>query len=78
MIRKKFFFAENEISKSIEDEFTGKDAVAITDFDSNFIGKVEFKGTSWKAEASTPVKIGQIVKIVDKEDFTLKVELKNN
>jgi membrane protein implicated in regulation of membrane protease activity len=78
MLRKKFFFPENEISKSIEDEFTGKEAVAITDFDSNYTGKVEFKGTSWKAEANTPITSGQIVKIIDKEGFTLKVELKNN
>jgi len=78
MLRKKFFFSENEISKGIEDEFTGKEAVAITDFDSNYMGKVEFKGSSWKAEANMPVKTGQIVKIIYKEDFTLKVELKIN
>jgi membrane protein implicated in regulation of membrane protease activity len=78
MLRKKFFFPENEISEGIEDEFTGKEAFAITDFDSSCIGKVEFKGTSWKAEANIPVKTGQIVTIIDKEGLTLKVELKND
>jgi len=78
MLKKKFFYKGDEESKSIEDEFTGKNAVAITDFDENHIGKVEFKGTSWKAEANVPIKTGQIVKIIDKEGFTLKVELKNN
>jgi len=77
MMREKFFFADNEESKNIENEFTGRDAVAITDFDSAYMGKVEFKGTSWKAEANAPIKNGQIVKIIDKEGFTLKVELKN-
>ena len=76
MLKEKFFSENDEKSKSIEDEFTGKDAIAITDFDGNNIGKVEFKGTSWKAEASVPIKTGQIVKIINKEGFTLKVELK--
>jgi len=78
ILRRAFFFKENEESKNIENEFTGKDAVAITDFDKGIAGKVEFKGSSWKAEANMPIKTGQIVKIIDKEDFTLKVELKNN
>ena len=77
ILKEKFFAADDEKSKSIEDEFTGRDAVAITDFDSNNMGKVEFKGTSWKAESNAPVKIGQIVTIIEKEGFTLKIELKN-
>ena len=78
MLKRTFFFADDEKSKSIEDEFTGKDAMAITDFGSDNTGRVEFKGTSWKAEASVPIKAGQIVKIIDKEGFILKVELKIN
>ena len=78
MLKRMFFFADDEKSKSIEDEFTGKDAVAITDFGSGNTGRVEFKGTSWNAEANMPIKTGQIVKIIDKEGFTLKVELKLN
>ena len=64
------------MSKSIEDEFTGKEAVAITDFNEMYRGKVEFKGTTWQAEAGELVKKGQIVKIIDKTGFILKVELK--
>ena len=78
MLKKKIFYKGDDEAKSIEDEFTGKNAVAITDFDKNCMGKVEFKGTSWNAEANVPVKTGQIVKIIDKEGFKLKVELKNN
>lgn len=76
MIRRKFFFNEDEKSKSIEDEFTGREAVAVTDFDGNNRGRVEFKGTQWKAEADMPVKTGQIVEITDKEGFILKVKFK--
>jgi membrane protein implicated in regulation of membrane protease activity len=77
MLYKKFLFPENEKSERIEDEFIGKEAVAITDFDSDNKGKVEFKGTSWKAEANVPIRTGQTVKIIDKYSITLKVELKN-
>ena len=77
ILKKRFGFSDDEKSRSIEDEFTGRDAIAITDFDSNNMGKVEFKGTSWKAESNAPVKIGQIVTIIEKEGFTLKIELKN-
>ena len=76
MLHKKFFSSENDMSKSIEDEFTGKEAVAITDFNEMYRGKVEFKGTTWQAEAGELVKKGQIVKIIDKTGFILKVELK--
>jgi membrane protein implicated in regulation of membrane protease activity len=77
MLRKAFFAADHEKSQNIENEFTGKDAVAITDFDDNYMGKIEFKGATWKAEANAPVKTNQIVKIINKEGLTLKVELKN-
>jgi membrane protein implicated in regulation of membrane protease activity len=78
MLYKKFLFPENEKSKNIEDEFIGREAVAITDFDSDNRGRVEFKGTSWKAEANRPIKAGQVVKIIDKYSITLKIELKND
>ena len=77
MIKKAFFFAEDEESKNIENEFSGRNAVAITDFDDTNRGRVEFKGTSWTAQANTPVKTGQVVKIIDKDGIILKVELKN-
>jgi len=76
MMKKKLFFTEDEESKNIEEEFLEKEAVAIVDFDDSYRGKVEFKGTTWKAEAGMPIKNGQIVKIIDKEGLTLKVELK--
>ncbi len=76
MIQKKFFYHDENLSDKVEDEFTGKDAKAIEDFNSENTGKVEFKGTSWKAESTTQIKAGQTVIIKSKEDFKLKVEPK--
>lgn len=76
MIQKKFFYHDENLSDKVEDEFTGKDATAIEDFSAENTGKVEFKGTSWKAESSTQIKAGQTVIIKSKEDFKLKVEPK--
>jgi inner membrane protein len=76
MMQKKFFYHDENLSDRVEDEFTGKDATAIEDFNAENTGKVEFKGTSWKAESSTQIKAGQTVIIKSKEDFKLKVEPK--
>ncbi len=32
MIQKKFFYSNSDLSEEVEDEFTGKEAVAVTDF----------------------------------------------
>jgi len=78
IIQKKFFYSRNDESDAVEDEFTGKEAVAIADFGSDKKGKVEFKGTTWKAESESDIKGGQTVIIVDKENFKLIVEPKKN
>ncbi|HUX95346.1 MAG TPA: NfeD family protein [Bacteroidales bacterium] len=75
MIQKKFFYHNESLSDEVEDEFTGKEAVVIGNFENNR-GKVEFKGTLWKAISDSPLMAGQSVIIVSKENFTLKVELK--
>lgn len=75
MMQKKFFYHDENLSAGVEDEFTGKEATVIETFD-NHRGKVEFKGTLWKAESKSPISAGQSVVIVKKEDFTLKVEPK--
>jgi len=76
MIQKRFFYSKDELSKEVEDEFTGKEAVAITDFAPGHTGKVEFKGTSWKAESTESIVNGQRVIIKSKEDFKLFVKPK--
>jgi membrane protein implicated in regulation of membrane protease activity len=76
MMQKKFFYHDDNLSDKVEDEFTGKDALAIEDFSNENTGRVEFKGTPWKAESDTHIKAGQTVIIKSKENFKLKVEPK--
>lgn len=75
MIQKKFFYQDENLSNEIEDEFTGREAIVIENFENNR-GRVEFKGTMWKAESDSPLNAGQSVTIISKESFTLKVEPK--
>jgi membrane protein implicated in regulation of membrane protease activity len=74
IIQKKFFYSKGKESEDVEDEFTAKEAIAIGDFGADHIGKVEFKGTTWKAESKSPVKSGDRVIIIEKENFKLLVE----
>lgn len=76
IIAKKFFYSKDNRSEEVEDEFTGKEAIAITDFGTDKNGKVEFKGTNWKAESAFAIKAGQTVIIIEKENFKLFVEPK--
>jgi len=76
IIQKKFFNKGTQ-SEEVEDEFTGKEALATTDFGGNKNGKVEFKGTTWTAESIAEIKEGQRVRILEKNSFKLIVEPKN-
>lgn len=77
IIQKKFFYSRGKESEEVEDEFTGKEAIAVDEFGTDNIGKVEFKGTRWKAESKSPIKKGERVIIIQKENFKLIVEPKN-
>lgn len=76
IIRKKLFYSKGNASDEIEDEFTGKDAIAKTDFGNDKTGKVEFKGTDWNSRSTSKIKEGQTVVIIEKNNFTLTVEPK--
>jgi inner membrane protein len=76
IIQRKFFYSKEDRSSAVEDEFTGKEAVATTDFGSDNKGKVEFKGTTWNAESKSAIIKGQTVIIIEKESFKLIVEPK--
>lgn len=76
MIQNKFIYSKDDKSEAVEDEFTGKEAVAVADFGPDKKGKVEFKGTSWKAESESDIKAGQTVIIIEKDNFKLIVEPK--
>ena len=76
MIQKRFFYNKDDLSKEVDDDFTGNEALALTDFNPGITGKVEFKGTSCKAESRSSITKGQVVIIKSKESFTLFVEPK--
>lgn len=76
LIQKKFFYSRGNRSEEVEDEFTGKEGVAITDFGKALKGKVEFKGTRWNAESGSEIKEGQTVVVLRKESLVLIVEPK--
>lgn len=76
LIQKKLFYTRENRSDAVEDEFSGKEALAITDFGSDKKGKVEFKGTNWTAESESEIKSGQTVIIIEKDSFKLIVEPK--
>jgi membrane protein implicated in regulation of membrane protease activity len=76
IIQKKFFNKGTQ-SEEVEDEFTGKEALATSDFGGIKNGKVEFKGTTWTAESVAEIKEGQRVRIIEKDSFKLIVEPKN-
>jgi len=76
IIQKKFFYSKGKLSEEVEDEFSGKEALATTDIGPDKTGKVEFKGTTWKGESKSEIAEGQTVIIIEKENFTLFVKPK--
>ncbi|MGC1391351.1 MAG: NfeD family protein [Bacteroidales bacterium] len=76
IIKKKFLNSKSTQSDNVEDEFTGKEAIATLDFGGMKHGKVEFKGTTWTAESESGIKEGQRVIIIEKDSFKLIVEPK--
>lgn len=74
IIQNKFLNSKQTRSDDVEDEFTGKEAIAKIDFGGLIQGKVEFKGTSWSAGSASEIKEGQRVVIIEKESFKLIVE----
>jgi inner membrane protein len=77
MIQNKFFYSKSNSFDTVEDEFTGKEGIALDDFGNGKKGKVEFKGTTWNAESDSEIKEGQAVIIMEKQSFNLFVEPKN-
>jgi membrane protein implicated in regulation of membrane protease activity len=76
MIQKKFLYHNSKDSDQVEDEFTGKEAIAANDFGIEKTGKVNFKGTTWLSESQSEIKEGQRVIIIKKDSFKLIVEPK--
>jgi membrane protein implicated in regulation of membrane protease activity len=77
IIQKKLFYSKTDRSGEVEDEFTGKEAIAVSDFGGQKTGKIEFKGTIWNSESTSEIKQGQRVIIILKDSFKLIVEPKH-
>jgi len=56
------------------EEFLGKKAVVVQKITPETKGRVEFRGSTWKAEAYETIPVGTSVEIVDKNNITLVVK----
>ena len=74
---KKSFKKENIDSDNLEEEFVGKIAHSVVDFENN-TGKIDFKGTTWNAYSEDSIKAGDSVEIVKRDSITLIVKLNKN
>ena len=74
-LKKRFFDRKKDDVKDQLEEFIGRKAQVIEDFE-NGTGLVEFKGTRWKAECTSPLRKGDYVVIERKESLTLFVKPK--
>ena len=71
---KSWFVGDSEdVSANVEDEFTGREALAMSDFEKGS-GLVEIKGARWKAKSDADIKSGDTVIISKREGLTLHVE----
>ena len=62
----------------LDEEFIGKFAMAETDIEKDAEGKVTFNGTLQTAIAESEIKKGEKVKIIGRDNITLKIKsLKN-
>jgi len=71
---KKIFKGKLEVSESMDDSFTGRQAVVVAAVAPNKPGRVSFNGCDWTAEADAEIPAGRSVRILGKKSLTLKVE----
>lgn len=72
-LKRKFFNESDDGPATLEDEFIGRHAVALSDF-VDTQGTIKFKGTQWQAESKDEIKKGQRVEIIQKESIKLIVK----
>ncbi len=66
--------APTSTEEEVLEEFIGKRATVTEKIAPNVVGKVEFRGTYWEAEADQLIPKGALVEIVGKTNLTLKVK----
>ncbi len=72
-LRRKFFGKKSGTEEDQLEEFIGRKAKVIEDFEDG-LGRVEFKGTQWSARCDEPLKKSQWVKILSKDSLILEVK----
>ncbi|MFW5850589.1 MAG: NfeD family protein [Bacteroidota bacterium] len=72
VLHRKFFTEKTNEKDELEDEFIGKQAIALTDFEQNH-GRIEYKGAAWGALSTDKIKKGDRVTITQKDSITLTV-----
>lgn len=77
MLKNKFFSKSKESEDELADEYIGKLAIAITDFQ-NGRGEVEFKGSKWDALSNEEIQKGDSVIITNRESIKLVVTKATN
>jgi membrane protein implicated in regulation of membrane protease activity len=65
--------AKQDLTEDLQ-EFVGESAVVKETITSKLAGKVELHGTNWTAEAEEEIAEGTVVKVVAKDNLTLKVK----
>jgi membrane protein implicated in regulation of membrane protease activity len=70
--RLKTIFVGNTTNDKIEDEYTGKEVLALSDI-SDSHGKVEIKGTEWNARSESLIPSASLVIVERREGLTLHV-----
>lgn len=65
---------KSESTYAIEDEHVAKIATVIEDIKPPLPGKVLLNGTHWNARSSTPVKAGEAVQVIGRDNLTLNVK----
>lgn len=71
---KQVFKGDKEVSDRVSDEFAGRRAVVVEPVAPNKPGRVELNGCTWMAEAEAALSKGQSVRVLKKDNLTLKVE----
>ena len=74
LLKERFLNEPQATEEDLAKEFEGEKVVAETDFDSSGEGKVAYRGSTWKATASHPVKKGDPLRVVAKRNIKLEVE----
>ena len=61
-------------TEAILEEFIGKTAVATSEIKQGSQGKIQFKGSDWKAVSDHDIKKGETVEIVSRDSIVMKVK----